>query len=141
MVANASRALSASFNVLIVEDLKLHAIILQRIVKMATGKWYHTSSDWASSEIKALDFCAKKTYDLIIADYHMNPKLGSKITRSLLEKYPDFYVIGYSACEDPEIKNDCLRSGMKDLLPKESQKMKQFLTSFAEHSLVKNSQG
>lgn len=133
MATTASRALQATFNCLIVEDLKLHAKILERMVKMTFEKWdIISSSDWATSEQEALKFCAQKTYDLIIMDYHMIPKVGSEITRSILAKYPNAHIVGYSACNDPDVKEECIKSGMEDVLPKESQKMKQFLIDFAK---------
>jgi DNA-binding NarL/FixJ family response regulator len=119
------------FRCLIVDDLKIHCLGIKQVVKSALDTLsFPSESDCAYSEEEALNLCSQKVYNLIVMDYHMLPKNGVEITKQIKKRYPNALIVGCSTLEDQKLIDECLKAGMKEILPKDWMKVKKFILDY-----------
>lgn len=119
------------FRCLIVDDLKIHCIGIQRVVKTALEALeFPSETDCAYTEEEALTLCSRKIYDLIVMDYHLVPKNGVEITKEILKRHPNALIVGCSTIEDPQLIEACTKAGMREILPKDWTRVKKFILEY-----------
>ncbi|MBD5781960.1 response regulator [Pelagicoccus sp. NFK12] len=104
-------------NVLIVEDNEVNQLVASRLLRKFG---YH--SDLADNGFAAVDFCAKKPYDIIFMDIQMPGMTGieahHKIQGQRSPDSPKPWVIALTAGAMEGDKESCLEAGMDDYLTK-----------------------
>lgn len=110
----------ALFRYMIIDDLFIHRKGIQQAVKLALDDLKCPFvCDAVESGAEAVQLCAQHVYDLVIVDYNIPVMDGAETTRKILAVQPRTYVVGCTACEDPETIQKCLKAGMKKVLPKD----------------------
>ncbi|CAD8198610.1 unnamed protein product [Paramecium pentaurelia] len=113
-----------TFQILIVDDICMNI----EMMKIKLDRLGFDSVDSACNGYSAIEKCQKKWqinhdfYKLIFMDLEMPNINGIQTTKKLLELSQNFginiTIIGCSAYESNEQKNECLQAGMKDYLTK-----------------------
>ncbi len=110
----------ALFRYMIVDDLFIHRKGIQQVVKLALDDLKCPFvCDVVESGAEAVQMSALHVYDLVIVDFNMPMMDGAETARKILAVQPRTYIVGCTACEDPETIRKCLDAGMKIVLPKD----------------------
>ncbi|WP_426449499.1 PAS domain S-box protein [Paenibacillus sp. S-38] len=102
--------------VLVAEDHPVNRQLLLRILEKLGCR-----ADFAENGAEAVEAVLARTYDAVLMDIQMPVMDGTEAARTLFSRLPEDRVppiIAVTAHARPEDRDLCLRSGMKDFLPK-----------------------
>ena len=121
-----------SISILVVED----NLINQKVI-LAILKKYRIFTDVAENGIIAIEKMSKKYYDLVFMDVQMPEMDGLETSKNIRLKDSsvlnhDIKIIAMTAHSLEEDRQDCLKSGMDDYLPKpiDIKKLLELLSKF-----------
>ena len=102
--------------VLIVDDNRNNRMILSLLLEDYEGVDFEI--DEVQNGAEAIEAASEEKYDIIFMDIMMPQVDGIEATKQIRQKDPKVIIIAVSAMEDKESKNEILRNGAQDYLPK-----------------------
>jgi DNA-binding NarL/FixJ family response regulator len=94
--------------VLLVDDLPDARFILRK--RLEREKLFEIVGE-ASNGQEAVELAAQRQPDVVIMDFRMPIMDGVEATKLLKEKFPEIQVIGFTAYEDPDMRQRMLEAG------------------------------
>ncbi|MFZ4632574.1 MAG: response regulator [Saprospiraceae bacterium] len=92
-------------------------VVNQQFIHRALSKLGH-EVDLVDNGQKALEYALRTPYDLVLMDVHMPVLDGMEASRRILAQKPDTIILAVTANATTEVKEACLKAGMKDFLSK-----------------------
>ena len=94
--------------ILVVDDLPDARFILRK--RLERERVFDIVGEAANGQ-EAIDLCERLAPDIVVMDFRMPVMDGLEATRIIKERFPDIQVIGFTAYEDPNMREAMISAG------------------------------
>lgn len=105
--------LNKTLDVLIVEDNRINQIVSKKLI---TSLGHMCTI--AKNGLEGVEICKKQDFDIIFMDINMPVMNGLEATKAIKEFKPESKIIALTALEISEIKSECDKVGIDDIINK-----------------------